>query len=285
VRVEACALVLLSSLAASPARAWTEARVRSVSVHLVVAPDASAEVTLGADVRVERGWLEGLELDGLDPDLELRPEARFEDALGEVREAEVESRGRGRIVFAFRRRHAPRRGDYLARVVYGTHLASDVADDGDVRVRWTLPGWRYGLDDVAITIDAPLGAEIARDDTTAEGTVEMARADTEEGTRIVLSRAHLPRTREWSIAIEIPPDRMDEPLRAAPVIAPLVSPAAAAPERAPWARSIAMAALLLALALAKIVAVARSRAAARIDAPRWKVPARAALAIAAAAAS
>ena len=48
--------------------AWTEAAVRSVQAEIDLSPDATAEVSLRARVRVHGGWLEGLEIAGLDPE-------------------------------------------------------------------------------------------------------------------------------------------------------------------------------------------------------------------------
>lgn len=255
--VPACAVVVaLSALwLGAPTRvfAWRSSSVRSVSAHLVVAPDASAQITVVATVRVDRGWLEGFEIDGLDPELQLDPErpATFESALGERFAPTVEHRGDGRVVWSFRRRGAPQRGDYTAAVTYRSRLATEV-DGGGVRVLWTLPAWRFGLDDVAITIDAPAGAEavLGEDD---EGSVIATRMPGERGERVVLRRAHLPRTREWPIAIVVPAAGMDGAL-----LAPRVVAAPPAPVRAETSTEgpAVTRALVIALALLGWIAIA-----------------------------
>lgn len=275
-RAWAVVLALWASVALSPAaaHAWTSSSVRTVSAHLVIAPDAGAEVTLVAELRVDGGWLASFEMDGLDPALELAAErpATFEDALGARFTPTVEHRGDGRIVWSFRRRDAPRRGDYVASVTYRTHLATEL--DGDaVRVLWTLPAWRYGLDDVAITIDAPPGADAAIGDGD-EASVSVTRVADVAGERVVLRRVHLPRTREWPIAIVVPAGRMDAALRTPRVVAPPPAPprAAAAPERPEI--SIALTTALALLALLAIAVTARADRIARVaPAPAIPLPA------------
>lgn len=271
--------VPLASLAPGRARAWTDATVRSASAHVDVAPDGTAEVEIVARLRVDGGWLESFELDGLDPDLALREDAppTFVDELTGARLApRVESAGEGRVIFAFRRRMAPRRGEYAVRVAYRTSLAhrATEVDGGDVRVRWTLPSWRYGLDDVSITIDAPEGARYVPGEGD-DGTVEIARSALEGGrARIVLRRVHLPRTREWTAVIAVPAAAMAASLRAPLAARPAAPPPPRAADDGGGSEPIGLAglAVLLALlALAKIHLTARAAEAARA-APSPVVP-------------
>src|SRR5690606_26251814 len=116
------------------------------------------------------------------------------------------------VVFTFPRRSAPRRGDYRATVAYRTSLAAatELDDDGRVVVRWVLPGWRYGLDDVSITVDAPPGAEPVRDE--EDLAIDVSTTSSEAGTRVIFHRVHLPRTREWAVALAVPAEHMDPAL-------------------------------------------------------------------------
>ncbi|MCZ7682239.1 MAG: hypothetical protein M5U28_26990 [Sandaracinaceae bacterium] len=145
------ALVVVAALcAAAPARAWTDAAVRSVQARVELRPDASARVTLTATVRVHGGWLEGLELAGLDPDLVLDETAPpfALDAEGQRYEPRAEVLAGGRVLLAFGRRGAPRRGTVTVTIAYATSLAhratEPLEDEGLVRVRWTLPAGAPG---------------------------------------------------------------------------------------------------------------------------------------------
>lgn len=251
------------------ARAWTDARVRSVSSEIRLAPDGHADVFLVARVRVDRGWLQAFEMDGLDPNLVFTPDrpARFEEENGRLLSPRVEHSGEGRVVFEFGRRSAPRHGDYVVSLAYETELSAnaELDDTGHIVVRWTLPSWRYGLDDVAITIDAPLGARAVLAES-EDGMIEVAHTDSASGTRLTLHRAHLPRTREWPIAIAIPSERMDSALRVPP--APDARPAlerasASGEDRNPW--FLLAASLLTLLALTKTFALERAAARSRVS--------------------
>jgi hypothetical protein len=260
------------------ASAWTDARVRRVSAHVEIAPDASTIVTLVSELHVAGGWLQSFELDGLDPALELLPDRppSFEDATTGVALAPaVEHAGDGRIVFTFRRRHAPRRGNYVATVCYRGRASVEPQPDGALRVTWTLPSWRYGLDDVSITIDAPAGAVPERDEID-DGAVRMTRIDLSEGgERFVLRRAHLPRMREWPVALRIPAERMDPALRERrAAIAPPAPPspsAASAPAPAHPFGPLAIALLLAACAIGRIATIAHAEREARLH-PTALVP-------------
>ncbi len=277
-------LSLLGLLGPSGAHAWTSTTVRSVTAHVTIPADATAEVQVVAELHVDGGWLESFELDGLDPDLELVAERppRFEDALGEDLGAAVENPGEGRVVFTFPRRSAPRVGDYLATVTYRTHL--DAAPrDGRIRLRWTLPGWRTGLDDVSITVDGPEGLEVVEDEAGAETSFTVEPVALEGGARRVLRRAHLPRMREWVVTLEVPATAMNAGLVTPPsVAAPAVRTSAAPPPIVPGAGVVALGALVM-LAVAKMTAA--SQAARRARTPdgsvlRLDVRIRAAMAVA-----
>ncbi len=296
------ALVVVAALfAAAPARAWTDAAVRSVQARVELRPDASARITLTATVRVHGGWLEGLELAGLDPDLVLDETAPpfALDAEGQRYEPRAEVLAGGRVLLAFGRRGAPRRGTITVTIAYTTSLAhratEPLEDEGLVRVRWTLPGWRSGLDGVQIEIVAPRGTRFGpRDESDTGASVATERTELPEGTRLSFRRAHLPRTLAWVVVADVPAAAMAEELRAAPTaeLAPLPSAGPQAPpvDRRPLL--LALAAIVALLACAKILAVARlarsRRALARplLPLPAWlRAPLAASLAVAAACAS
>lgn len=260
-------LLVLACLAApSSALAWTDASVTSAHASLNVDGHAHAHVVVEVVLRVDGGWLEGFELDGLDPDLVLDPS----DPVTLVRLAEdegasptqssatqafaprVEVHDGGRIVLSIPRRGAPRRGQYLVHVAYDTVLAgraTTTSSDG-LTVRWTFPAWRYGLDSVEVDILAPAGtiAVSSEDDE-----IGLERTDDVAGAHITLTRAHLARTREWPIDILVPLSAVDASLAMvpeAPAAAPLVSPVET--ER-PWhaAIALALASILVALRVSR----------------------------------
>jgi hypothetical protein len=264
---------LASLLAPSSALAGTDARVRSARATLAIDEHAHAHVTLDVTVRVDGGWLEGFELDGLDPDLVLDPSdpvtlvrAPSVDEGSPITQVEdefsprVEVHDGGRIALALTRRRAPRRGDYVVHVAYDTVLAgraTSASADG-VTIRWTFPAWRYGLDSVAVDIVAPAGARaLALEDQE----IDAVQADEAGGTRITLTRAHLARTREWPIEILVPLAAVDASLAVVPdETAP--SALVSSPVRArPWNGAIA----LLVAALLVAIRVARSSARTQVE--------------------
>lgn len=265
-------VALLAFVVAPPsARAWTDAHVRRVSAHLDVAADARTIVTISCELRIESGWLELLELDGLEPDLALLPDRppRFEDASGVVYAPSVELRGEGRIVLTFRRRSAPRRGDYVATVVYQGRATTEPLDDGTLRLTWTLPGWKNDLEGAAILVDAPLGTVLEHDEVDP-GSVRILRIDRGERERFELFRPHLPRTREWQIVLRVPAERMDPSLRTAAPVSAAPSAAHPRPQHAPDPGpapfgAFAIALFLAAYALGRIATMARVEQETRLE--------------------
>lgn len=276
------ALALLTALGPGAARAWTDAAVRSVDARVVIAPDATAHVALTATVRVHGGWLEGLELAGLDPDLaldEAAPPYAIDEA-GARYQPRAEVLEGGRIQLAFARR-SPRRGRLTVHIAYRTSLAhratEPLEEEGRVRVRWTLPAWRSGLDGVSIEIVAPRGSRSGpRGEGDSGASVETELEELPEATRLRWRRAHLPRTVSWAVAADVPADAMIEELRGAPTVRSMPPPAprAATPvDPTPYWLGLALALGLL--ACAKIVSVealarySRSRARPLLFAPAW----------------
>jgi len=215
-----CALGLLWPAGAS---AWTDAHVRSVTAHVEIQPDGSARVAMELGVRIHAGWLEGLEIAGLDPDYVLDeskpPWAVSADDPSIKFAPRVSRREDGRLSLSFRGRgNSPRRGALRVGLVYTTtlaHRATEGLPGGDIRVRWTLPPWRSGLDGVTISVTAPPGAAPAAVES-SEDRAQIAFTATELDDRSVLTweRAHLPRTVPWTVEIDVPEEAMAAELRA-----------------------------------------------------------------------
>src|SRR5690606_8159989 len=85
------------------------------------------------------------------------------DAAGQRYTPRAEVRDGGRVQLTFPGR-SPRRGRLTVHVAYRTVLAhratEPLEEDGRVRVSWTLPPWRSGLDGVSIELVAPGGARL-----------------------------------------------------------------------------------------------------------------------------
>lgn len=274
-RFALCWLALCCGLP-SLARAWTEAQVTSVSGRVEIAPDASLHVRLDLKVAVHGGFLAELELAGLDPGLELdggAPIVLTNVATGAVHTPAVEVRRDGRVALRFASRAMPRRGQYAVTLAYTSSLAErGVAplESGDVRLTWTLPGWRSGLDAVRLTFVAPRGAVPRAGAHWDDRTVRVARRDLGDRVEIALERAHLARTVPWIIELDVPRASVSESLRASVrerAAPPLVPSRRSDTPRSPFV----VAALATLLALAKRAAFARA-ARARACTPRPLVP-------------
>ncbi len=255
--------ILLCPVAAS---AWTDAVVRSVHAEARVQPDASVHVTLTATVRVHGGWLEGLEIAGLDDDLVLDEayEVWAEDGEGVTYAPRVRAVRGNRVQVSFRGR-SPRRGElrigFAYRASLAHHATEPLEDEERVRVTWSLPGWQAGLDGVQIDLIVPPGSRAGpRDDqidTGAELSVDVE--DLADRTVVHCWRAHLPRTVPWTVSADVPAAAMDAALRGAPVVRlpPPPPSAVIAPERDGTPFWMGLASLLGLLALAQILVVPR----------------------------
>ncbi|MDH5490953.1 MAG: hypothetical protein OEY14_03175 [Myxococcales bacterium] len=233
-RVCASALGAILLLAGAPglAHAWATAEVDSADAHVRIDAQGQAEVQLMLSLGLRGGWLEGLEIAGLDPDLELLEDPILLAEDGERFEPRFTLRPDGLIRLRFTRRDAPRRGRYRVLCHYRTtlaHRASEPTEDGFVRFWWTLPGWRSGLDGVSITLHTPPGAR--RPEGRRGALVEERLSEGPEGSVLELRRPHLPRTMPWTVSVEVPADRLDVALGAPPIPAPM-APSAAAPRAA-----------------------------------------------------
>jgi hypothetical protein len=210
--------LLLAALVPTPAHAWTEASVASAQAFVEVDENAQARVALELVVRIDAGWLEGIEIAGLDPGLTLDPSkgpwATTGDGIKYRPTASVRRDGTIEIGFSGRGR-SPRRGTLRIGLVYRADLSAHAItalDDGMLRIDWTFPGWRTGLDAVVLGMRVPsLDARIARDP--SEGRVVRGQTTTVA----YFERGHLPRTAGWTIGAELPAEDMAANLRAARV--------------------------------------------------------------------
>ena len=201
--------LLLVLTGSTPAYAWTDALVQTARARVEVEPTGRAEVTLKLDLVVRAGWLEALEIAGLDPDADIgSDQVDFVSENGQRLRPTLRTRGE-RTQIRFDRRAAPRRGHYQITIRYPTDLSSRITSgDGDsIRVPWTMPGWQSGLEGVVVELVVPsTDAELGVEDATAS--IETSRR--REGDRTVLSwrRVHLPRTIPWTVAAELPADAL-----------------------------------------------------------------------------
>lgn len=260
-------VVLALALLFTPGRAhaWADATVRSASARVTIDERAHAHVAIDATVRVDGGWLEALELDGLDTGLVLdpldpvtmvrAPQPDAADLVGarapEPLDPRVTLRDDGVVVLSFTRRHAPRRGDYVVHLAYDAELAASAHAESDgVHLVWTFPAWRHGLDSVQVEVLGPEGAAPVIE---ADDEIEVGEESLGGRTLYRLTRAHLARTREWPIALRVPEGVMVEALGALPPAPAPVHAAEAAspasPPRAPWQGGIALALASLYVAL------------------------------------
>ena len=231
-------------LAPGSARAWADAHIESASAEVRVDPDGSAAVSLTLSLRVRGGWVEGLEVAGLEGDAELEGEARMVRVVSTSEgdrsnpsthsprgeqlvqpRAQIRGPSRGdsdaRLQLSFSRRSGPRRGRYRILVRYQTDIAprlmpseSEGSDEGGRwwKGEWTLPAWQSGLDGPSVTLILP-GA--ARFDPAEPTRVleERARQQESGAVRLVWSRAHLPRTTPWTVHFEIAESSLAHELR------------------------------------------------------------------------
>ena len=238
---------VLGILRPAPARAWTDALVQSARARVDVSESGQAEVTLKVDLMVRAGWLESLEVAGLDPDAEISADqVEFVSETGQVHRPSLRTRD-DQTQIRFDRRAAPRRGRYAITIRYRTDLSARITpSDDSIRVPWTMPGWQSGLEGVVVELVLPSSdARAAVEDATAS--IETSRR--REGDRTVLSwrRVHLPRTIPWTVAAELPPDALPGWTRHFDRVSAPELPPPAMVDDVPAPRAAPLAILLLAL--------------------------------------
>lgn len=199
------ALCFVLCLGVTPrAQAWTSARVRDVRADLAIAGDGSATVELDVGVEVLGGWLERLDLEGLDEDLVLD---EHEPAWLTTDEgARVPARAdadAGSVTLRFEKRSAARRGLHRVHVRYAAPLLRRVSgsDPGRVELPWVLPGWEHGLTQAQIVVRGPAGLRLLRDPELAADVHERV----EDGRSIVeMTRLLVPRSTAWTVVFDAP---------------------------------------------------------------------------------
>jgi hypothetical protein len=195
-------LALVSTLLMTGrAHAWTDAHVREVEVEIALADEGRAQVTMLLSVEVGGGWLERLDLPGLDEELDAGapPTAWLELPDGTQQPAGVRIK-HGELSLRFEKAVAPRRGQHRLGVRYQTLLlgrASEALGDGMVRLRHALPGWEAGLVRGEVRWRLPAGAR-AVDDPSIAQQVQQASG------LIRFARVHVPRTTPWVVAVDVP---------------------------------------------------------------------------------
>lgn len=203
--------VFVLALAALPTRAyaWVEAQVQTARARVSVERDTNATVELALSLRVRRGWLEGLELTGFDPGLELI-ELDLRSEEGERFEPRVRVRESGSIELAFHWRQAPRSGRYRLQLRYRARLPLQLDEDrpANATIAWTLPSWRAGLDDVTIVLDLPKGA-IPTEGMRGRSTFTYTARELGDRTELSFTRPHLPRTLPWTVAANVPIEQFE----------------------------------------------------------------------------
>ncbi|MFK8001156.1 MAG: hypothetical protein AB8H86_16300 [Polyangiales bacterium] len=183
----------------APSSAWTEAEIETLRAELHVREDASVRVEMTLQLHVHGGWLERLEVAGLDEGFVLDEESVRFRGEGQPRHPRVVRRDDGRLQFNFARRDAPRRGHYEIRFNYQTNLSATARPEGErTRYDWTLPGWRTGLDGVEIVVVGPNSLQFAESEDVL-ATIAKERSQEGEVTTLSWKRAHLPRTVPWTL--------------------------------------------------------------------------------------
>jgi hypothetical protein len=196
-------LVVAGLFAPCAGRAWTRAHVREVHARLDLEETGQTQVRLELVVDVRGGWLERLELPGLDEGLRLssEPVSVLRESGGPAAgQALVEA---GVLTLRFARSDGLRRGIHRLRVQYTADLAGRAQPQrsGFSRLSWTLPGWEAALAAAEIVVTGPMALRAVPD---PEGAAEVA-GSVEEGRRVLrFARVHVPRASPWQVTLELP---------------------------------------------------------------------------------
>jgi hypothetical protein len=215
-RVSALVLGLLVLSLAEPVAAWTNAHVRELTAEIEPHADGRAEVTLELSVDVQGGWLERLDLPGLDEDLSIDPNQGAWLVLEDGTQQFAQTRVRhGELELRFDRATAPRRGLHRLGVRYETVLAPETgeldSEDG-ARVRFALPGWEAGLERAEVRWLVDAGAHGVDDPSVAQQVSEEPGSNGKQLVRFV--RVHVPRSTPWSVSLDLPGKHGGEQVRA-----------------------------------------------------------------------
>ena len=210
-------LGVVGALLAMPAtsQAWTESTIKNVQADLAVDKRGQLLVELHVQLEVRAGWLSRLELSGLDTDLQVDPEhppIMISDEGG-VFLPEIEVLSGGTIELTFPRRvRAPRRGQYALSVTYTTaqpFRTAEPAPDDRLRVRWHLPAWETGLENIVVQVTVEGSARALAP--TAKGARQEISSERAGGATLLrFHRAKLPRMTPMTITFELPSELLPE---------------------------------------------------------------------------
>jgi hypothetical protein len=216
-RARLCVLALaLWLFAPSAGRAWTEAHVREAHAALALSGADRVAVELELVLEVRGGWLEQLELPGLDEGLVLAEQEPAVAILesGEQVPAQVSLRA-STLVLKFARRDGLRRGVHRLRVRYA--LAQPASGQPNVqepaRLYWTMPGFEAGLTRATVSLLGPRAMRAVESAEVAQAVQQVARGRQQ---LLTFTRVHVPRATPWTIAVELPASHALGALAAAP---------------------------------------------------------------------
>jgi hypothetical protein len=182
------------------AHAWTDAHVRDALARVELdLPAQRVQVTLDLAVEVRGGWLERLDLAGLEEGLVPDPTQPAWALLegGELLPAKLVVRD-AVLSLRFQRRDGLRRGTHHVVLRYSAPLTrGGLHDERPGRIRWTLPGWESGLGSAVIELIGVRGMRAVTDADVAQQIESSA-----EGARF--TRQLVPRASPWTVAVDVP---------------------------------------------------------------------------------
>jgi hypothetical protein len=194
--------LVVGSVVPSVALAWTRAQVREVQARLELEASGRTRVQLSLAVAVEGGWLERLELPGLDEGLELAQEPAWV-VLESGERAAAQAQLEADVLTLHFARRALRRGMHRVHVQYTTELAARARPQlaGFSRLTWTLPGWEAALSGAEIVV---LGPSALRAQVEPDAAAQVETGMEGERRRVRFTRVHIPRASPWEVALELP---------------------------------------------------------------------------------
>lgn len=219
-------------------QAWTESTVTGVSADLTVHHAGELTVVLSTHLQVRAGWLSTLELVGLDSDLvlsETNPPL-LHSASGETYVPEVEIPQGGTVQLTFpRKQRAPRRGNYTLVLTYNTRQPfrrASAEREAYTRLRWRLPAWENGLENVVVQVAAPRGT-LPLPPEAPDAQLDVALQAAGASTLLRFHRAKLPRMTPLDLTWDVPNASLAESVRADAEALPPPLPALNSPPKPP----------------------------------------------------
>lgn len=157
-------LFLAALLPARSALAWVETSTESHAVTLTVERDGSATVSHEIMMRVKGGPLTSIELEGVDSDATVLPDATVASAEGKAGAESIplllEKRDDGTLRAEIDHAKGVRRGRFLFKLAYRTRLSQRdmIREKGSmVEVRWVAPRPPHGIDSARVVFRLPPG--------------------------------------------------------------------------------------------------------------------------------